>query len=105
MSAPPTSGYYKLGQKIENSIPEAGSFIGWICTKEGTANNIAWKPYTSYTVNTLVHSNNKIYKSLVAGTSESTPPKHTTGTISDGSITWEYVGEKAQFKQYGAIED
>jgi len=100
----PTSLYWKAGQIIQNTSLTSGGYIGWVCTTDGTANNQAWVATTPYTVNTVVNVNGKVYKCTVAGTSSSIAPSHTTGTASDGTVTWQYVDVLAVFKAYGLIQ-
>lgn len=52
----------------------------------------AWAATTAYTVGTLVYANGNVYICTVAGTSGSTAPSHTTGTATDGTVTWQYKG-------------
>lgn len=51
----------------------------------------AWGATTPYVVGDWVTANGSIYRATVAGTSGSTAPSHTTGTATDGSVTWLYV--------------
>lgn len=51
----------------------------------------AWKASTAYAVGNQVIANSKIYKCTVAGTSSTAAPSHTTGTATDGTVTWTYV--------------
>jgi hypothetical protein len=99
----PSSLKYVKGQVLYNSNPASGGYLGWVCTTSGTANKSAWAGTTSYTVNTLVNANGKVYKCTVAGTSGSTAPSHTTGTATDGTVTWQYIDVLAVFKQFGLI--
>lgn len=99
----PTFGAYSLGQLIYNTAPTPGGFVGWVCTTAGTANVIPWVANNTYTVNTLVNSNGRVYKSKMTGTSGSTPPSHKNGETTDGKIIWEYVDVLAVFKKFGLI--
>jgi len=51
----------------------------------------AWKPSTAYSVGNQVIANGNIYKCTVAGTSGTTAPSHTSGTATDGTVTWQFV--------------
>ncbi|MFY0781255.1 hypothetical protein AB1K18_13365 [Peribacillus simplex] len=104
-SAIPTSGLFVVGQKVENTNPIAGGFLGWVCVKAGYANANPWTANKAYNINAFVHSNNKVYKATVAGTSGTVAPTHTTGKSIDGGVTWEYVGALAEFKTYGVISN
>ncbi|MFD9628790.1 right-handed parallel beta-helix repeat-containing protein [Peribacillus muralis] len=101
----PSSGFFTVGQKVENTNVIAGGFLGWICVKAGYANTNAWTANKAYNINTFVHSNNKVYKAIVVGTSGTAAPSHTTGKAIDGGVTWEYVGVLAVFKTYGVISN
>jgi hypothetical protein len=103
LSSAPTSGRFFLGQQIYNSAPASAGYIGWVCTTAGVANNTAWAATTAYTTSSIVNTGNKVYRCTVAGTSSSTAPTHTSGTATDGGVTWLYLGPLAVFKQFGAI--
>ncbi|PJN90996.1 hypothetical protein [Bacillus sp. mrc49] len=102
--AAPISGYYYLGEKVEISIPVAGGNIGWINLTEGYANDTAWVTTTPYALGARIYVGTNVYQATVAGTSGATAPSHTTGTAVDGTVTWQYMGQKAKFKSYGAIQ-
>lgn len=103
ITSEPNTFYYTKGQLLYNANPTSGGFLGWVCTTAGTANKNVWAQLTNYSLNTLVSSNSKVYKCTVAGKSGSTPPSHSTGTASDGTVVWQYVDVLAVFKQFGAI--
>lgn len=56
-----------------------------------------WFPSTVYAVDDIIFADSKGYKCTVAGTSGTTIPTHTSGTATDGSVTWQHyvvnVGE------------
>ncbi|OPH61729.1 hypothetical protein BC351_00365 [Paenibacillus ferrarius] len=101
--AEPSSGYFRVGQTINNVAPTSGGYVGWVCLTTGTASSTGWIAATAYTVGQIVKSNGKVYSCTVAGTSGSTPPSHTSGMSSDGGVTWLFIDTLAVFKQYGAI--
>ncbi|MGO4275046.1 right-handed parallel beta-helix repeat-containing protein, partial [Paenibacillus sp. TAF58] len=103
LAAPPTSGSYRRGQVIYNSSPVSGSYIGWVSTAAGTAEDTAWVADTSYVINTFIYSNGKVYKSNTAGKSGKVAPSHNSGTSTDGSVIWEFVDVLAEFKPFGLI--
>lgn len=43
MSAPPTSGYWAVGEIVWNSAPTAGGYVGWICITAGSPGT--WKGF------------------------------------------------------------
>jgi hypothetical protein len=102
-SSEPAFGSYNIGQLFYNTSPIPGGYVGWVCTKAGIANNNPWTANKTYALNSLVNSNGKVYKSKTTGISGTTAPSHTSGTASDGSVTWEYVDVLAVFKPFGLI--
>ncbi|MED3562224.1 hypothetical protein [Bacillus xiapuensis] len=99
----PINGYFTLGKLINNANPTSGSNLGWICTKQGWANNTAWAANTAYVNGQQVNSNGNVYQCTVAGTTGTVAPTHTTGTAANGTVTWAYLGKKAVFNTYGSI--
>ncbi|MNF90398.1 hypothetical protein D3C84_729600 [compost metagenome] len=104
LEEPNSNNYVKLRQQIYNTSPEVGGYMGWVCITPGIANTISWVASKSYDYNTFVNSNGNVYRSIISGTSSTTSPSHTSGTATDGTVTWMYIGKKAAFKQYGQIE-
>ena len=51
-----------------------------------------WITNKSYTTGDQVFNVNKVYTATSGGTSGSTAPTHTTGSVSDGTVTWAYAG-------------
>ena len=49
-----------------------------------------WLPRTSYSVGDQLYFSNRLYDVTVAGTTASTPPTHTSGTATNGTLTLEY---------------
>jgi hypothetical protein len=41
MAAPPATGYWNVGERVENSAPAAAGYAGWICVVAGTPGT--WK--------------------------------------------------------------
>ncbi|AWD93046.1 hypothetical protein HSE3_gp094 [Bacillus phage vB_BceM-HSE3] len=100
----PTSGSWKVSDRVENTVPIPGSFVGWICTTTGTATNVSWSPSKAYKLNDIVNSNGAVYKCIQAGTSGTTPLPSTAGSdVNDGSCKWTYVSKLAIFKPFGPI--
>lgn len=52
----------------------------------------AWIASTAYAVGGKISSNGKVYLCTVAGTSGTIAPSHTSGTATDGGVTWTFVG-------------
>lgn len=104
MSSSPTVGLFKLGQQIENANPTSGGYLGWVCTTGGYASNVAWVSGTNYLVNAIVNTSGNVYKCTGVGASTSTskPTGTVSATYADG-YTWQYLGIKAVFNQFGLI--
>ncbi len=101
----PSRGIYKKGRIIDNDSIVPGGNLGWICTTAGAASKTAWAATTAYAVGAQVNTGNKVYECTVAGTSSSTAPTHSTGTATDGTVTWKYVDALAVFKEFGLISE
>ncbi|WP_236034977.1 hyaluronate lyase N-terminal domain-containing protein [Alkalihalobacterium elongatum] len=99
----PSSGYYMLSQIIKNAKPEVGNYIGWVCIHEGYASQNFWTANTSYSIGTLVTSNNNVYECTVSGVTGTLSPSHTSGSYIDGTVTWKYKGSSALFEPFGLI--
>lgn len=52
-----------------------------------------WVASTQYSANQYVSYNGNIYQTTAGGTSGSTAPTHTSGSSSDGGVTWTYYDE------------
>ncbi|WP_373231271.1 glycosyl hydrolase family 28-related protein [Cohnella sp.] len=102
-SSLPTKGMFIVGDRIINITPTAGGTIGWVCTTAGYAAESTWTAKTAYSLNKLVYSGTRVYKSTLAGTSGSAAPTHTSGSAIDGTVTWQFVGNAVQFKTFGTI--
>jgi hypothetical protein len=50
-----------------------------------------WVTGTAYTAGNYVRSEGKEYKAANSATSGTTIPSHTSGTVSDGGVNWEYI--------------
>jgi hypothetical protein len=57
----------------------------------GSAYSTAWTTATAYAAATYVTNGNNLYLIAAAGTSGATAPVHTSGTVSDGGVSWTYV--------------
>jgi hypothetical protein len=102
-AAEPARGTFRAGDVVYKSQPLPGDYVGWVCIASGIAAGTPWAPLTAYTVGSSVYAGNNVYRCVAAGTSGSSEPTHTSGTAPDGTVTWEYVGPRAQFKAFGAI--
>lgn len=50
-----------------------------------------WETDTAYTAGDYVRSEGKEYKAATTGTSGTSIPAHTSGTVTDGGVEWEYI--------------
>ena len=50
----------------------------------------AWTATTAYSAGTYISASGRIYKATVGGTSGSVAPSCTSGTCTDGTVTWAY---------------
>lgn len=50
-----------------------------------------WLPRTALTLGSVVYYNDRLYTVTVAGTTSTTPPSHTTGSVSNGTATLQYT--------------
>lgn len=51
----------------------------------------AWETGTAYTSGDYVRSEGKEYKAATSGTSGTSIPAHTSGTVTDGGVEWEFI--------------
>lgn len=51
----------------------------------------SWAPTTVYAAAAKCSFNNNTYITVSGGTSGTTPPTHTSGSVSDGGVTWTYL--------------
>ncbi|HCH8378478.1 TPA: hypothetical protein NNT01_004504 [Salmonella enterica] len=94
---------YVVGDTVNCTAPVArNGIIKWVCTTGGYYNTNAWVASTAYAVNTYVNANGKVYRCTVAGTSGTSAPNHSSGTASNGSATFEYIGTLAVFRSSGS---
>lgn len=101
----PTKGYWEVtDEPVYNTASTAGGKIGWKCLTTGTLTSVTWAATTAYTVGQKVSTNGKVYEVTIAGTSGSTAPSHTTGTATDGTVTWKYLSPLGLLKPFGAID-
>lgn len=56
---------------------------------------VAWVTATSYTAGMQRFNGANLYTATTSGTSGGTAPVHTSGTVSDGGVSWAYAGSKA----------
>lgn len=97
---PATIGYYRLGWL---GVYQNGSSGFEICTTAGWRAD-AWAISTAYAVGDLVANDTtpvKIYVCVTAGTSAgSGGPTGTGDSITDNTVTWNYLSDQAAFTNY-----
>ena len=49
-----------------------------------------WTTSTAFTANAYCFYNGNYYQTTAGGTTGATPPTHTSGSVSDGGVTWTY---------------
>lgn len=69
-----------------------GAFVGTGGTKNtGITNTPSWVTATVYAARAWVISSGNLYYSAAGGTSGATAPTHLDGSISDGSVQWQFI--------------
>ncbi|TYS60086.1 right-handed parallel beta-helix repeat-containing protein [Sutcliffiella horikoshii] len=95
----PDSGYYSIGKIIYNAHLSSNNLFGWVCVKEGFANQANWTANTAISKGTRINFNDIVYQSENDGITGSVPPTQTNGSAIDGSVQWIIIGMKAVFEQ------
>ncbi|AAX92297.1 tail protein [Staphylococcus phage Twort] len=101
----PTSGSWRIGDIINNTsrVLTKGSPNKWKCTSEGIACDTKWITGTSYTQGQIVYNGSYVYKATTTGVSGNTQPVHSSGVVSDGTVSWEFLSSKASFEAISQI--
>lgn len=77
------------GQFRVNPIPEeSGGVITFNYISSSYLTAPHWTPSTVIALNAYRNANGRVYQCTVGGTTSTTPPSHTTGTATDGTVTW-----------------
>lgn len=106
------TGYYLAGSILLNYPTPQNKFRNLFCTSDGICLNTmrgdkAWASneiiasVSGYYGPVYRTNNNNVYQARTTGTTGATIPVHTVGDISDGGVTWRYIGKVAQFSQGG----
>lgn len=88
----PNGGLYAKGHIVRNSSPDATSILEWVVTTAGYVAKEAWTTGHGYSGGDYVTNASKLYVATSGGAAGSTPPAHTSGVHSDGTVAWLYVG-------------
>jgi len=113
----PTSGYWQVGDIVNNDAPAAAGFLGWICTTSGNVLRGSWAQSSTYALGDLVTTGTFIYMCVQAGVSLGTGvgpvgytfPAVNVGTtpyFTDNTCRWQWRDNPsavAVFKTFGAI--
>lgn len=99
-AAPTDLTFYGKGSRIFNYDWNGSTGTKeWLCTKGGIAiaDSQVWVASTpvSYPAYRLYGDN--VYLCTASGTTGTTPPTHTSGTVSDGNVSWKYLNTRATF--------
>ena len=106
---PTTTGRWDIGDRIYNSAPTPGGYLGWTCTTRGRfAPN--WQANFTYNVGDYVQhldsSTIRVYRVMsVTGDqhSGSSGPTGTGSSIVDNHVTWTFLENNPVFNQFGLI--
>jgi hypothetical protein len=103
INAEPTSGKWLYGMIGDNSEPAPSEPSAWTCITGGVASDAPWVTLTAVALGALRHANSKVYVCTVAGTTGAVAPSHSSGTATDGSVTWAYADTLAVFREEAPI--
>jgi hypothetical protein len=92
-TAAPTAGYFAAGHTVRNTTRAADGVAEWVANKSGVACGTAWVTLTAYALGDRRYSGTRVYEVTTAGTTGAGAPSGTGSGISDGTVTWKYVGE------------
>lgn len=85
---------YKLKQFFIHPVPSAsGDILAYEYSSRNWCRPRTWAQGQSYSANTYTFYDGNIYTTTAGGTAGPTPPTHTSGSASDGGITWVYSGD------------
>lgn len=92
---------------VERAWNKVGVYSFWARVPSGTLDvvpivtmsmgTLSWltgqtKVAGDYVVNTASDGNLRVYYTAAGGTTGATQPTHTTGTVSDGGVSWQHIG-------------
>lgn len=63
----------------------------WGVQIDGTSNYVLWATATVMVAGTYCANGVNIYFTSAGGTTGASPPVHTSGTVSDGGVSWQYI--------------
>jgi hypothetical protein len=84
-----------INKQVEISpVPDsssAGQVLYFLYQSARYVKPITWAQGLTFTSGDYCHYKNNYYISSTTGTSGATPPTHTSGSVTDGTITWAYT--------------
>lgn len=94
--------FYQVGSRVYLAdSTNANNPAFFIALNSGYAANTAWSSGVSIHSGEIRYNGSNVYRAGAAGTTGGKEPTHTSGTVSDGSISWTYLGAKSLFKPVG----
>lgn len=85
------------------SASEAGQVLSFEYISETWILPKTWTASTAFSAGAYCSYNGNIYSTTAGGTTGATPPTHTSGSVSDGGVTWSY--SSASYKRFLADTD
>jgi len=85
------------------SASNAGNVVIFEYIADRSVRPATWATSTSYAANAYTFYNGNYYQTTVGGTSGATAPTHTSGSASDGGVTWTYYA--GPYKEFLADTD
>lgn len=99
----PTGVPFIAGTSFNYLRPVLGGKKGIECVVSGYL-AIVWAASTAVAVGANRKVNGNVYNCTTAGTTGTVPPSHTSGTATDGTAVWAYLGVEAKFAAFGSID-
>lgn len=95
---PPVYGNYSAGSVIRNISPQ-NDVYGWVAANSGFAAGARWKGGIGYAAGQTVYVNEDVYRCQVAGIAGKDGPVKKDDLVSDGTVRWQYMGNRVYFKK------
>lgn len=94
--------HYTPGLMLPYIRPVLGGKMG--CrVNTGGLRAAAYTPLQTVSLNAMRATDSQVYKATTAGTTAAdTPPTHTAGTSTDGTVVWTWVAPRAMFEELAA---
>lgn len=83
-------------QFLVDPIPDsshAGQELSFVYRSDSWLRPKTWASSTSFTAGSYCFYNGNVYSTTSGGTTGATAPTHTTGSVSDGGVTWDYSSD------------